>query len=140
MHVSNSMPGQNTQTSATGTKTQQTDNAFAALLEGTGDDPEAFLHKITSNGISGYWSWQIEQLRKKIAAEVMQENNVSQESLAKMDDAARTSLEQKIMDEVERRVKEMVENQMNNEKKNGMPIRLTSAATTHSLISLTQEI
>ncbi len=84
------------------------------------DDPAAILKKITSRGISGYWEWQMEELKKKVAEKVMQEMGVTPESLAAMSPEARMSIEEKIMKEVERRIEEAMRNGM--EKKQQQPI------------------
>jgi hypothetical protein len=92
---------------------------FAKWL-GEDESPAEILRKITSRGISSMWEWQMEELKKKVAAKVMQEMGVSPESLAAMSPEARMSIEEKIMKEVERRIEEAMRNGL--EKKQGQPI------------------
>lgn len=93
---------------------KKTDDAFAELL--AGETPEEMLHEMTKDGMYSLWSHQLKELKKKIAAEIMGGMGVSEASLKAMPADERAAIEKKIMEEVERRVKEMVENEM--KKKN----------------------
>lgn len=88
---------------------------FASLISGQGD-PAEMLKEITKDGMKGLWSWQMKQLKEKIAAEVMGEMNVTAESIAKMPENQRVGLEKKIMDEVQKRLEIAMTEQANKEK------------------------
>ena len=108
-----------------GTNSPAGSDTFAKLMEGS--DPAAMLRDMTKDGVKSMWKWQLEQLKKKVADQVMKEMGVTPESLAKMDVKSRMGVEDKIMKEVERRVKEMVDSQMAQDHKN--PFGTISAAT-----------
>ncbi len=113
--------------SAAGAKNvAQTDAAFAELLEG-GDDPKKILAEIMKDGMSGYWAWQIKEMKKKAAEKVMQGMGVTAESIAAMPPDQRADIERKIMQEVERMVREHVENEAR--KKQGLAFEAAPAAT-----------
>lgn len=108
-------------------KTQESsiDGSFAAMIGNLAeDDPAEMLKEITEDGIASMWKWQIKKLKEKVASEIMQEMSLTPEQIAAMPDAQRVSVEQKIMQEVERRVKEMIEQGMH--KKKGLPFAADS--------------
>ena len=101
--------------------------------------PEEILKAITENGITSLWQWQMEELKKKVAADIMAEMGITPEQLAAMPDTQRMSLEAKIMQEVERRIKDMVAENMRKKDESGLAgnIKL-DAQTQAAMIELTQ--
>ncbi|MEA1677780.1 hypothetical protein [Nitrospirillum sp. BR 11163] len=84
----------------------QTDSAFADLLKGD-DDPQTMLKDMTSGGLQGYWSYQIKQMKQKIAEDTLQSKGLTQDDVAKMPADQRADLERQIMREVEQKVRQM---------------------------------
>ena len=79
--------------------------AFAELLGKEEDSgPGALLSEITRDGIAGYWAWQVEQLRRRIAGEVMDEMDVTEDKLRTLPPEERAQIQEKILREVERRL------------------------------------
>ncbi len=121
-------------------KSQSTQKAafdFAKWL-GDNDDPATMLKKITSRGISSMWEWQLEELKKKVAAKVMQEMGVTPESLAAMSPDVRISLEEKIMKEVERRIEEAMLNGLEEKQKQSIDIGQMTLSTEAFQLMLTK--
>ena len=108
----------------------QADAAFSALLNGTGqDDPAALLKEITSNGMKGYWAWEVKQMKQKATQEVMGAMGVSASDIAAMPDAQRATIEDKIMKAVEAKVKQMIQDDMNKKQKDSLGIDLNADAS-----------
>lgn len=107
--------GGNTATgaSAASTATSTVDQQFASLI----DDPKDTLADITSGGIKGYMSWKIEQMKKKMAADVMAGMNLTPEKIAAMSDKDRTDVENKIIQAVESQLKLQVAEDMKRQVK-----------------------
>lgn len=108
--------------------TAQTDSAFADMLKGD-DDPQSILKDMTSGGMQGYWSYQIKQMKQKVAEDTLQSKGLTEADVANMPPDQRADLERTIMREVEQKVR-----QMTNADKNGKTGLLDSggqgAATT----------
>jgi len=101
--------------------------------------PEEILKAITENGITSMWQWQMEELKKKVAAEVMSEMGITPEQLAAMPETERMNLEAKIMEEVERRIKDMVAESMRKKDETGLADNIKlDAKTQTAVIELTQ--
>jgi len=83
------------------------DSEFAALLKGD-DDPRQVMQDITKNGLSGMWKWQVKELEKKIAQDVLGEMHITSADLNSMQADQRAKVEKQVMKEVERRVKQLI--------------------------------
>lgn len=79
------------------------------------EDPAALLHEITKDGVEGMLKWKIEEMKKKIAAEVMASKNITKESLAAMSAEERAATQDMIMREVQEKLKEAMNEQMKRE-------------------------
>ncbi|MEC4594196.1 MULTISPECIES: hypothetical protein [Nitrospirillum] len=84
----------------------QTDSAFADLLKGD-DDPQTMLKDMTTGGYQGYWSYQIKQMKQKIAEDTLQSKGLTPQDVANMPADQRADLERQIMREVEQKVRQM---------------------------------
>ena len=122
-----------TDTGLTGTKTaKQIDAEFAALMQQTKDDFAA----ITNGGVQGYMKWKIEELRKQIAARVMNEMHLTPEALAKMSDKDRLAAESAVTREVEKELKMA----MNEEMKRKQHSLVAASDSFQSVLSAAQEL
>lgn len=115
------------------------DKAFNDLI-GKSDSPEDMLKDITAKGVDSLWKWQIKKLKEKIAAQVMQEMNLSPAQIAAMPAEQRMSIEQKILEEVERRVKQLVEQGLQKKNPDSFGAVKLDSPTLQSLIRTAQEI
>lgn len=92
------------------------DGDFAGLLKGgevsTTDEAWKLLQEMTEGGLAGYWKWMVKTMREKLREEVMGGMGISEEQLAAMPEAQRKDIEAKITEEVERRLKAWVEQQV----------------------------
>ncbi|MBB6253499.1 hypothetical protein [Nitrospirillum iridis] len=84
----------------------QTDSAFADMLKGD-DDPQTMLKDMTTGGLQGYWSYQIKQMKQKIAEDTLQSKGLTTGDVANMPADQRADLERAIMREVEQKVRQM---------------------------------
>jgi hypothetical protein len=117
------------------------DQAFNELFEVNTDDPAEMLKKITENGIQSLWKWQVAQLKKRVAEQVMSEMNLTREQIAALPPEQRVEIEKKIMDEVEQRVKQLIEEGMR--KKKSDPFALNgnlSSASMQALLEFTGQV
>ncbi|TWB38115.1 hypothetical protein [Nitrospirillum pindoramense] len=89
-----------------GLSVSQTDGAFANMLKGE-DDPQTLLKDMTSGGVQGYWSYQIKQMKQKIAEETVQSKGLTAQGIAALPADQRADLERQIMREVEQKVRQM---------------------------------
>ncbi len=94
----------------------QIDKEFNEIFEDVKDSYDT-LKEITSKGAEGYWSWQLKNLKKKIAEQIMGEMGVTKESLAKMPSEERIRQEKLVMDELKKRIEEIVRNEIKKEQK-----------------------
>lgn len=90
--------------------------AFASLLGGGGvsvtEEASTLLREMTEGGLAGYWKWMIKTMRERLRNEVMQGMGMTEEALAAMPADQRRDIEAKITEEVERRLKAWVEQQI----------------------------
>ncbi|MEA1649845.1 hypothetical protein UAJ10_12570 [Nitrospirillum sp. BR 11164] len=84
----------------------QTDSAFADLLKGD-DDPQTMLKDMTTGGYQGYWSYQIKQMKQKIAEDTLQSKGLTAQDVSNLPADQRADLERQIMREVEQKVRQM---------------------------------
>lgn len=91
---------------------------FAGLVGGAGagasakDEALKLLGEMTEGGLEGYWKWMIKTMRERLRAEVMDGMGISEEQLNAMPADQRRDTEARITEEVERRLKAWVEQQM----------------------------
>lgn len=98
--------------------------AFASLVgaAGGGEAPDAtdqaweLLKEMTGGGLQGYWKWMIKTMKERLRADVMGDMGVTDQSLAAMPEAQRNDIEQKINEEVERRLKAWMEKQLHKQQ------------------------
>ncbi len=110
---------------------------FSAYLDE--QTPEEILEAITKNGVTSLWEWQMQELKKKVAAEVMAAMGITPEQLAAMPEGKRMDIEAKIMQEVERRIKDMMAENMRKKDETGFaPNVQLDAQTQTAVIELTQ--
>lgn len=91
-------------------KSTEKSSGFDALLDG--QSPEEILHEIVKDGVQGYAKWQMKKLEEKVREQVMSEMGITKDALGSMNANERAETEKKIMDEVARRLKEMIEKKM----------------------------
>jgi hypothetical protein len=120
--------------SASPSQVAQADAAFAGLFAGSNDSPEAMMKSLTSDGIDGYWKWQLQQLTAKITGEVMAEQGLTRDAVEKMPPEQRAALEDAIVKEVERRVKQIVAEDMK-KKENQTEMQPSAAVTPNAATS-----
>lgn len=133
--VSTVLTGASTSDTPSDAEIAAADSRFADMLadEKTAKDE---LREITSGGATGYWAWKIKQMREHIADQVMGEMNTSKEKIAAMDAKERVATENRIMKEVEERLKLAIREEMKREQKN----TLAANATLQSVIDIGQGI
>mgnify|MGYP000611975005 CR=1 FL=1 len=90
------------------------ESQFKEML--SGGSPEDMLSEITS--MSGYMKWQIKELTKKIAGEVMGSMGVTMDDINAMPVEQKTAIMQRIMDAVRQKLQTAMEEQMKKEGKN----------------------
>lgn len=97
-----------------GKNTQGEAGMFSSLVEGASAKDEALklLREMTEGGLAGYWKWMIKTMRERLRDEVMQGMGMTEEALAAMPADQRRDIEAKITEEVERRLKAWVEQQI----------------------------
>ena len=91
------------------------------------EDPAAMIRDITRDGMKGYMKWQMEELKKKVAAKVMQQMGITTEDLQKMAPEVRKNVEDLIAKEVERIMRQMIAEQMQKENKSAFPMAQAAA-------------
>lgn len=96
---------------------------FASMVGGEASSPTStteeaskLLKEMTEGGLAGYWKWMIKTMREKLRAEVMDGMGISEDQLKAMPADQRKDIEAKITEEVERRLKAWVEQQINKQK------------------------
>lgn len=94
-------------------KARKADAAFEALF--ADDTPEAMIKEITEGGIEGMLKWKVRQLEKQIAGKVLASEGITKEEIAALPPEQRIPLQQRIMDEVARKLKEAMDEQMKRE-------------------------
>jgi hypothetical protein len=89
---------------------------FSGLVAGAAtsvtEEASKLLREMTEGGLAGYWKWMIKTMRERLRDEVMQGMGVTQEQLNAMPPDQRKDIEAKITEEVERRLKAWVEQQI----------------------------
>lgn len=101
----------------TNSKTTTTANSGAVAIDEefqeflNTEDARDTIKELSSGGLNGFMSWQIDNLKAKLTSQVMSEMGVTEESLSAMGVEEKAELEQKIMDKVQ----EMLEEQINND-------------------------
>lgn len=110
---------------------------FAYTLES--DDPADLIHEITQDGIAGLWKHQLEELKKKIAEQVMNAHGVTEDSLAAMAPEERQALQNLIEREIAEKLRQAIEEKFGT---NGVPAMANTAvpqpAQTGNLLLSTQ--
>lgn len=84
----------------------KTDSDFQALLDDSDQSPEGVIKEITRDGYNGYMAWQIKQMKAKVTQDVMGSMNLTPEQVAAMSPGERAAIENQIMQEVQRRMRE----------------------------------
>jgi len=102
----------NPKSGAQGFAASKPEDELSKLLKADSEDPAALIKKLARGGIQGYMAWQIQQLAARIARDVMSSMGVTEACLASMSAEERNEIAQKIMDEVKRRMEEMIKQQM----------------------------
>lgn len=95
-----------------------TDSEFNQLLQGADSSaaPADILKDITSGGMAGYWAWQIKQMEQNITQQVMSENNLTADQVAKMPADQRAEVEAKIIKEVKHRLEMWMDEELRKKK------------------------
>ncbi len=124
-----------TTTNPTAAQVADADSRFADLLASS-DDAKTTLSEITSGGATGYWAWQMKQLRQQIAGEVMGDMNLTPAQIAAMPAAQRFAVEQKIEQAVEQRLRLALQEEM----KRRQHTTLAQDATLQAVITTAQSI
>ena len=92
-------------------ETTATDQSFQQLIgddDDSSDGAEQALAEITQGGATGYWAWQVQQMKQQAAAQVMGSMNLTPDKIAAMDAKDRVATEQKIEQMVEQKVKQEI--------------------------------
>lgn len=111
-------------------ETSNIDKRFAEMLADEQDAKDT-LAELTKNGMKGYWSWKMKEMRKQIADKVVSEMNLTPEKIAAMDAKTRVETEQKILDIVEQRLKLAINEEMKRQQRN----TLAANASLQSMVS-----
>jgi hypothetical protein len=117
-----------------------TDASFQQLL-GSSDDDSAdqakqMLADITQGGATGYWAWQVQQMKQQAATQVMGSMDLTPAKIAAMDTSDRVAVEQKIEQLVEQKVKQEIAADSQQKQQQ----TLASSASMHSIITSAQSI
>jgi len=109
------------QTAAFGSQTAKNSTANTSAIEEQfaeylhEDSPEEILKKITEKGVQSLLEHKIDQMKKDATERAMASRGVSEADLAAMDPQDRTDMMQAIMDEVQRMIKQAMNEQMKRE-------------------------
>lgn len=109
-------------------------SGFADLLKV--EDAKETIRELTENGMQGMWEWQMQQLKSKIAGDVMAELGIDEDDLESMAPEARLDLERRIMDEVQKRLEAI----MADESKKNMQEGKNELGTSRPLILPTPDM